>query len=355
MNVQARIILEDFKKEKENFIKLEQEVHNILKNIVEESGVLVMGIEHRVKGEKSLETKIYKNGYYQSLYDLTDLLGARIITYFTDDVDKIGKIVEEKFDVDWENSSDKRALINASSFGYLSLHYICSLKKDQGYPEELTNKRFEIQIRTILQHAWAAIEHDLGYKTEFGVPREVIRGFARLAGLLEIADDEFTRSRDNINAYTEKIRYKIINDDAGDVNIDIISLREYMLRNKKMRDFLNSLAVIENSEITESDPDNYINQLEWLNIRTIGKLQNTLEKNKDLAYKLAKKVLEGSELDIIASNVALRFVCQAELLTGGYTEEQATEFMMLTVKNKDRAERQAKRLFKTKKELGFDD
>ena len=63
---------------------------------------------------------------------------------------------------------------------------ICSLPKDKGYPEELTEYTFEIQFRTVLQHAWAEIEHDLGYKTEFGIPLDVRREFSRVAGLLEI-------------------------------------------------------------------------------------------------------------------------------------------------------------------------
>lgn len=352
MNLKDRLILEEFKKERNNFLKLEEIVSEKLHNIVEDAHILVSGIEHRVKNEKSLEIKIYKRGDgYQSMYDLTDLLGARIICYFTDDVDRLGKLMEENFEIDWDNSVDKRTLMNANSFGYLSLHYICSLKKSEGYPEELTNKKFEVQLRTILQHAWAAINHDLGYKTEFGAPREVIREFARLAGLLELADIEFTRVRDHINDYTEEIRLKIINDNAEDVNIDIISLREYMLKNKSMREFLNELASIENSEITESDPDTYINQLKWLKIDTIGKLQNMLKSHKDLAYQLAKNTLEGTELDILSSNVALRFICQVEIIKGNYTEDEALEFMLLSIKNKDRALRQVNRLFRIKKEL----
>ena len=346
MNIKDRMIMDEYKKQKDSFVQMGEVVHQMLREIVDDAGIFVTGIEHRVKGEKSLEGKLYKNGdYYQKLEDLTDILGARVICYFGDDVDKVGKLVEQSFVIDWENSSDKRALIKADTFGYLSLHYICSLPFDAGYPDEICGKRFEIQIRTILQHAWSAINHDLGYKSQFGVPRAVTREFARLAGLLEIADDEFIRARDNMKAYTEQTREKIINDDADDVLIDMISLNEYMLRNKKMRAFLQRLAEIENSEISDTDPENYIGQLAWLKIETVGKLQEMLDRNEALAFELAYKTLKGSELDILSSNVALRFVCRAQLLTGGYTQQQAAEFIALSVSKKERAERQAKHLF----------
>ncbi len=349
MNLKDRMILDDFRKQKNDFVRMGEIVHEKLANLAKESGILVMGIEHRVKSESSLEGKLYKNGdLYQKLDELTDLLGARVICYFGDDVDKIGALVEQAFDINRERSSDKRALIGADTFGYLSLHYICRLPADEGYSAELCDKYFEIQIRTILQHAWAAINHDLGYKSEFGVPRAVVREFARLAGLLEIADDEFIRARDDINRYADQIREKIEGDNASDVLIDMISMREYMKRNKKMRAFLQKLASIEGSEIAETDPESYIEQLRWFGFATIGDLQDMLERNGETAYALAEKTLKGSELDILSSNAALRYLCRAELLNGGYTQKQALEFITLSVKKEDRALQQVKALFKEK-------
>ena len=99
------------------------------------------------------------------------------------------------------------------------------------------------------------------------------------------------------------------------------------------------------------NPEAYIQQLKWLKMETIGDIQKMLERNRELAFRLAERVLKGSELDILASNVALRFLCRAELLSGGYTMEQAAEFIALSVNKKERAERQAQRLFKTYEEI----
>lgn len=347
MNIKDRLIIEDYRKYKDDFIRLGDIVHEMLRKIADDAGILVMGIEHRVKGEQSLEGKLYKSGeWYQKFDDITDILGARVICYFGDEVDKFGKLVEQEFVIDWENSSDKRALIKADTFGYLSLHYICSLPQNKGYPAELCGRRFEIQIRTMLQHAWSAINHDLGYKSKFGVPREVTREFARLAGLMEIADDEFIRVRDAMNNYTETIHEKITNDRADDVQIELVSLNEYMQLNPKMQVFLNKIAEIDNSEINYISAENYVAQLKWLKLNTIGDLQNALEKHGALALNLAEKTIKGFELDILVSNAALRFLCRAILLEEGYSEHQAAEFISLSVNKPERAVRQAKRLYK---------
>lgn len=352
MNIKDRMIMEEYREQKDDFARLGEIVHSRLSRIVKNAGIPVMSIAHRIKDEKSLEGKLYRKGDgYQSLKDITDILGARVICYFNDDVDKIGQLVEESFKIDRERSSDKRALMRADAFGYLSLHYICSLPEDEDFPEELCGRRFEIQIRTILQHAWSDINHDLGYKNQFGVPRAITRELARLAGLLELADNEFVRVRDDMNSYIEETRRKIVEDNADDVLIDMISLDEYMKGNAGMREFLGQLASIENSEISEVNPEAYIQQLKWLKMETIGDIQKMLERNRELAFRLAERVLKGSELDILASNVALRFLCRAELLSGGYTMEQAAEFIALSVNKKERAERQAQRLFKTYEEI----
>ena len=346
------MIIEDFRRSRNDYLELEKIVSSIINDIAKSSGIPVMGIEHRVKQEKSLAGKLARSGdWYQKLSDLMDLFGARIILYFADDVDKIGKLIENTFVIDREHSSDKRTLLDPNTFGYLSLHYICSLPTDKGYPESLTKIRFEIQIRSILQHAWAQINHDMGYKIEFGVPRKVVREFARLSGLLELADEEFIRARDHINDYITETRARIMSDDAGDIPIDMVSLNEYMLHNHKMRAFLSELSAIEDSEISEVDPESYINQLAFLGIKTIGQLQEALERDHDLALKLAKNSLSGTGLDIIASNVALRFLCRAEILIGGYSEDQAASFIGLSTSDPDRAARQAKRLFSTYEKL----
>jgi len=354
MSIAGKMILEEFTRNRSDYLELGDMVHNRLDDMVKEAGLSILGIEHRIKTVKSLSGKLVRKGddYYQKLEDLTDLVGARIICFFADEVDVLGKLVEENFQIDRENSSDKRAQMKADSFGYLSLHYICYLTPEIGYPENICYKKFEIQIRTNLQHTWSAINHDLGYKSEFGVPRVVVRQFARLAGLLELADDEFVRIRSRMQDYTEEIKHKIATGCADDVLIDFISLEEYVKRNQAMRSFLDDLAGICDfgngpAEISEVSTDAYIPQLQWLGIKTIGDLQAMLDENRELALKLAKKVLESTDFDILSSSIGLRYLCRAILLRKGYSYEQMVEFFEMSARTKQRAERMAGELLKS--------
>ena len=351
MNLKCRLILEDYKKQRKDFIELGDAVHTILSDIVDELGFSVLAVEHRVKEEKSLAGKLERKGDgYNTLADITDILGCRVICFLSDEIDKIGQKVEETFVVDWENSSDKRALIQEDAFGYLSLHYICSLPSGDKWPEEICGKKFEIQIRTILQHAWSAIHHDIGYKSDFGVPREIRRQFARLAGLLELADDEFVRARDNMVNYTEDIRQRIITDDADDVTINMISLNEYVMHNRRMQNLIHEIAAISGAEVSIIDPESYIPQLAFLGITKLGDLEVLINENYELAMTLARKALTTIELDIVSSSIALRFLTRAELLNKNHDFEKIAEFLEISLGTREKAEKQARFLLREKEE-----
>lgn len=352
MDLKNRIILEEYRKNRGDFCRMGQIVGKMLDDIVAESGVRTLSTQYRVKSEKSLAGKLVRaEGWYNQLSDLMDLLGARVICYFSDDVDRVGRLIEQRFVIDREYSSDKRELIDAASFGYLSLHYICSLPPSDEYPAELCRWRFEIQVRTCLQHVWSDIEHDLGYKSEFGVPRPVRRGFARISALLELADDEFVRVRDLMEGYTESVRTGIIEDTADDVPIDAVSLGEYVRHNKPMRAFLDRLAQECGVQIEECDPAAYVAQLEWLGVTMVGGLSKLLSANSRMALRMARNSLAATDLDIVSSSSGLRYLCHAEVCRRGLDEEEVAEFLALSLRDPARAKTRAAYLLRTYKRL----
>src|SRR5438270_4640231 len=176
-------------------------------------GINVHSVHARIKERPRLHEKLEREGKsYRSLKDVTDIIGVRVITHFEDEVDKIGALIEREFIIDPTKSVDKRKLLDPDRFGYLSLHYICSLSQDRIKLSE--NRRFkelvcEIQIRSILQHVWAEIEHDLGYKSGQSIPIPIRRRFSRLAGILEVADEEFSAIRNDLQEYESKVKTEV--------------------------------------------------------------------------------------------------------------------------------------------------
>lgn len=184
----------------------------------EKTQLRVHAISHRVKSKESAERKTASPGQGpteagpRSLDTLTDLLGIRVITYFRDGVDTVARLIEREFAIDQHNSVDKGTVLDPDRFGYLSLHYVAELDPVRTVMPEYQKYggiKFEVQIRSILQHAWAEIEHDLGYKSKDAVPRRVRRRFSRLAGVLEVADDEFVGIRQEIGGHQAVARETI--------------------------------------------------------------------------------------------------------------------------------------------------
>lgn len=182
----------------------------------------VHSIGWRVKSAESLAGKLARpDRRYESLWDVTDLLGVRVITYFEDGVDVAAELLEASLPLALEHSIDKRRRADPGAFGYRSLHYVCRLgERAPGLPDEA---RFEVQLRTVLEHAWAEIEHDLGYKSRDAVPAAMRRRLHRLAGLLELADQEFLAIRENLERYAAALPARI--ESEGDsVPLDPVSV-----------------------------------------------------------------------------------------------------------------------------------
>ena len=183
-----------------------------------DAGIKVHSITARVKSPSSLARKLARpDRDYAELWDVTDLLGLRVITYFDDAVDQVGRVLEARLPIDLARSIDKRRR-EPGVFGYRSLHYVF------GVAEPLPARaRGEIQIRTLLEHTWAEIEHDLGYKAPGAVPIGVRQRLSRLAGLLEIADREFVAIREELAAYADALPRRIA-DARDDVPLDQLAL-----------------------------------------------------------------------------------------------------------------------------------
>ncbi len=207
-------------------------VNELLTHILSSKNIAPHSITSREKNPNKLKEKILREGknYQNPLEDITDLAAVRVITYFPSDVDKIIPIIEKEFIIDPNKSIDERKKVDPSTFGYTSVHLIIGLSDQRIKLPEYSifkNLKCEIQVRTILQHAWAEIEHDIVYKSNEDIPFELRRKFASLAGLLEIADREFESLRLDEIKVREQI-HSSIKRDIINIPIDLESLRFYL-------------------------------------------------------------------------------------------------------------------------------
>ncbi len=330
--------------------KLENIVYGKLDKAFKEAGIGVMQIAHRLKERESVAEKIRrKAGKYMSITDMTDIVGFRIICYFSDQVDEAAKIVEELFEIDRDNSIDKRAVLAPTVFGYLSLHYACRVYPEDSFEAQICTLPFEIQIRSVLQHTWAEIEHDLGYKSAFGVPYHIRREFSRIAGLLEIADESFINIRKDIVLYVEDVRERVQCDRADELLIDGNTLREFTRHSTAWLELTNKVISLSGAERIEASPEEFLPQLEHLGFRTLGDLKEAVTGREEHILMLIKDALEYFEMDEISSNTLLHYLCQSVLVWGSYTDAQIEAFFSLTEKKENRIKSKAERIKKLKR------
>ena len=198
-----------------NYQKFEQTLRVLIETLLKKEGLSVQ-VSSRTKSPASFREKIERKfqegkSYDNPLNDITDIVGIRIIAYYLNDIDKIDYIIKKEFNIDEKNSLDKSALLGIDQFGYKSVHYIVSISEPR---LELTewiefgNYKAEIQIRTILQHAWAEIDHEIRYKKDENVPLEIKRRVYRLMALFELADEEFQ----NLKYDTDELKGKYLRD-----------------------------------------------------------------------------------------------------------------------------------------------
>ncbi len=145
----------------------------------------------------------------------------RIITFFPNSVSQIDEIISEEFEI-LERSDKAEKLLDEERFGYKSVHYLVTFSTKRASLAEyakFSKTIFEVQVRTILQHAWAEIEHDIQYKSTSVIPQKISRRFNALAGMLEVADREFQAVQDEDNRLRQVARQMIKEGEIDDVEI----------------------------------------------------------------------------------------------------------------------------------------
>jgi putative GTP pyrophosphokinase len=189
-----------------------------------------LALESRTKALESVIEKIDRKEY-SSPDDITDLAGVRVIAYIETDIEKIGNLLAEAFQIHADKSLNKSEELGTDQIGYRSVHFVCELGKNRtGLPEFSAYKGliFEVQVRTVLQHAWAEIEHDRNYKFTGVLPAPIRRRLYLLAGMLEIVDREFASLAQEVDAYASGLKTIAKSGELRKVEITSLSLQEFL-------------------------------------------------------------------------------------------------------------------------------
>jgi len=174
----------------------------------------VHAVTSRCKKLESLSMKIRHKHYRNPSRQVTDKVGVRIITYYERDVDPIASVLTTQLEIDPHRSENTRLRLGLKEFGYRSIHLIARTKNGWAKAPRyaaLQGMWFEIQIRSILEHAWAEIEHEIVYKSGIQYPDSIKRRFARIAGTFELLEREFASLRKQrdvlIDSYVKKFSH----------------------------------------------------------------------------------------------------------------------------------------------------
>lgn len=356
MNQHSKKLYNDFVDNIAVYEKLKEVAYKAISDVIEDNHLYITAIEARVKNPKSLAGKLdLKGDKYKSINDITDLVGLRVITFYTDEVDKIASLVEKTFIVDWENSVDKRQIQRSDKFGYLSLHYICSipedLYRDPEHPE-LNTIRFEVQMRTALQHVWSTVNHDTGYKSDIEIPKEYMREMARLAGLIELADEQFNRIIRDITDYRRKVQELTENGDFSALELNGDSFKSY-LKIKPFADLNSRIASINRAELVEHSYEPYMKVFMDLGVKTLADIEKIKEECSDDAYRLAVYHIGGTDLDILSETIGVQNLCIVKILRMGYGVPGLVQFFRTVNGESKSNESSAKRTYRNALELGI--
>ncbi|WP_405265691.1 GTP pyrophosphokinase family protein [Cellulophaga sp. Ld12] len=302
MKNNSKEIIEEFEAKKHLYNSFGESTHLLIKSLLESNRIKPHQITFRVKDKDSLSKKLVKkNNKYKNISEITDIIGIRIITFFEDDIDVIADIIQSEFEIDTENSIDKRTL-ETDKFGYRSLHYVASHSKSRLRLTEYKNFKkikFELQIRSILQHSWAEIEHDIGYKGESEIPKSAKRTFYRVAALLEQADIEFVKLKTEILEFENQIKDDIASDKEN-IEINKSSLIAFIKESSKLADFEHIAA----SRLCErgSDGDfidvsqNFIERLKNRGINTLTELEVFISEHSEAAIQNQEREFEQQHM-----------------------------------------------------------
>jgi ppGpp synthetase/RelA/SpoT-type nucleotidyltranferase len=186
--------------------QLGTEIVYILEKKLREAKIEISSVTTRAKTLNSFLEKITRKSYTEPFKEITDFAGVRIVFLYESSFKDIEAIIGREFEV--VEKVDKLNDKGLDRFGYGAIHYIVKLGSESSGAryDYLKKLKCEIQVRTVLQDAWAIIDHHLVYKNESDIPTTLQRKLNSLAGLFETADNQFEILRQEREHYLASLK-----------------------------------------------------------------------------------------------------------------------------------------------------
>jgi len=170
----------------------------LVTTLLDDAGINYLSVTARTKSVASFAEKADRSVdgrrvFTDPLSEITDQIGLRVITFLRDDVTTVANLLGDEMQL-LDDRDMGQVTAREGRWGYASRHLLVALPGEQ--------QPASIQVRTVLQHAWAEFEHDIRYKGS--IPEEdapdLDRRFTLAAGLLELADSEFSAIRERLKS-----------------------------------------------------------------------------------------------------------------------------------------------------------
>jgi len=222
-------LVKQFIERRPDYEQLCGEVAYILKRRLQERNTEFAAVTHRAKTLNSFLDKIQRKSYESPLVEISDFAGVRVVSLYPKDLAEIEAVISDEFVI--VEKVDKLNEKDVDQFGYGAIHFVVRLgpASSGARYDALKDLTCEIQTRTVLQDAWAIIQHHLVYKHESDVPEPLQQKLNGLAGLFETADDQFQNVYNARAEYLSGVR-DLINDPERflQIKVNVDSLSEYL-------------------------------------------------------------------------------------------------------------------------------
>ncbi len=226
MRLNIEELKKEYEKRKPHFKRLTETLEKAFRQLLSEEGIQPQFVSSRVKSFDSFWNKVQRKGYTDPFNQTEDFCGLRIVDFLRSDLNRIGSLIAREFEV--HNVQDKEDDLDADRFGYRSHHYIISVKPEWLHSPEyrgLGDLRAEVQLRSILMHAWAELSRKFSYTEKNDVP-EQLRHINELSAMLENIDNQFDVIKSEKMEYQRSIPRALESGRPIPVNADSLQVKQ---------------------------------------------------------------------------------------------------------------------------------